>query len=167
MILFFFFFFSQLKFQSQNIINWSVLVSGIFNLVWTLVLVAAPCEIGERIQSEFMKLDFAISQFNWHLFPYDIRKILPIIIQNAQKPVLIQWFGSISCVRDVFKKVCSNLFSNIIIMWSNTLAHTHTHQSTYIQYSNIIFSGGQSSLLLFYGASWICSINDLVLKSHR
>lgn len=62
--------------------------------------------LGEEVRSEFMMLNFTIGQFNWHLFSYEIQKILPIIIMNAQQPVLIEWFGSISCVREVFKKVC-------------------------------------------------------------
>lgn len=99
-------FFFLLQFQSQNVDNWLVFVSVIFNLVWTLALVFVPCEIGERVRSEFMTLNFTISQFDWHLFPDEIQKILPVIIINAQQPVLIEWFGSISCVREVFKKVC-------------------------------------------------------------
>lgn len=93
-----------------------MLVSVVFNLVWTLALVFIPCEIGERVRTEFMKLNFTVSQFDWHLFPYEIQKILPIIILNAQQPVLIEWFGSISCVRDVFKKVCTILFDDLLIL---------------------------------------------------
>lgn len=107
------------KFQSQNINNYVVLVSVVFNLIWTLALVFVPCEIGERVRSEFMKLNFTIGQFNWYFFSYEIQKTLPIIIINAQADVLIQWFGSISCVREVFKKVCHL----IIYFQSNTRVH--------------------------------------------
>lgn len=99
----------SLQFQSQNTNNWIVLVSVIFNLFWTLALIFVPCEIGERMKSEFMKLNFTIGQFDWYSFSYVSQKILPVIIINAQQPVSIEWFGSLSCVREVFKKVCHSI----------------------------------------------------------
>lgn len=136
-------------FQSQNTSNFVALVSVVFNLFWTLALVFVPCEIGERVRMEFMKLDFTIGQFSWHLFSQDIQKILPIVINNAQQPVLIEWFGSISCIREVFKKVCLSI--NIISIYAIDYTRIKCVQYDKIYLCTIL--GYQSRVFLLYGAS--------------
>lgn len=64
------------------------------------------CELGQRMTDAFGEISDAIGNFNWNLFPDDFKKMLPIIIQFAEQPVDIEFFGSISCSRKVFKKVC-------------------------------------------------------------
>lgn len=46
-----------------------------------------------------------IIQSKWYLFPVKMRKVLPTIVLNTQKPVEIKFFGNVSCTRQQFLKV--------------------------------------------------------------
>lgn len=46
-----------------------------------------------------------ICDFDWYAYPIEMQKILPLIMINAQEPVVLECFGKISCARDVFKSV--------------------------------------------------------------
>lgn len=67
------------------------------------------CELGQRISNEFNDINGLIDQFQWYRFPNKIKRILPMTMTMAQKPVSIQCFGGFSCCRDTFKKVCAIL----------------------------------------------------------
>lgn len=45
------------------------------------------------------------SEFDWYLFPNEVQRILPTVVQNAQKPVVIKCFGNVLCSREQFKMV--------------------------------------------------------------
>lgn len=77
------------------------IVSGINGLSLVLVI----CEFGQRMSDAFEAIEYTIDQFDWYLFPIEFKRMLPIIIANAQQPVKLECFGSISCSREVFRKV--------------------------------------------------------------
>lgn len=55
----------------------------------------------------YSEIDYEINQLDWYLFPFEVWKILPIIMMNAQKPVKFECFGNtILCDRESFKNVC-------------------------------------------------------------
>lgn len=83
----------------------SLLLNASLNGIIGLAAVFITCELGEKMSDAFVEINFTIDQFNWYLFPIDIKRMLPIIMANAQQPVTLEFFGSISCIRDVFKKV--------------------------------------------------------------
>lgn len=70
-----------------------------FGLVYTI------CEIGEKFYDSFKKINDVINHFKWYLLPVNIQQMLPTIILIAQRPVVFKCFGSISCLREAFKKV--------------------------------------------------------------
>lgn len=74
-------------------------------LWWALILTYLPCEFGEQLSNGIVEIDDCIDQFNWYLFPLEIRQMLPIILISVQQPVEIRFFGSVACNRDSFKKV--------------------------------------------------------------
>lgn len=74
-------------------------------LLWALILTYLPCEFGERLSNGVVEISESIAQFNWYLFPFEVRKILPIILLGVQQPVEIRFFGSVACTRDSFEKV--------------------------------------------------------------
>lgn len=81
------------------------------------------CEIGQRATNAFSEINDVIGQFDWYLFPDELKKILPIIIRFAQQPVDIKFFGSISSSRYVFKSVSSTIkFSSRVVEKSSDLA---------------------------------------------
>lgn len=67
------------------------------------------CEFGQRLSNAFEEIDNEIETFDWYLFPYELKQMLPIILLMTQKPVEFECFGSISISRKYFKKVGFNL----------------------------------------------------------
>lgn len=75
-------------------------------LLWTsLILAFIPCEMGERLSNGMLEIEDSMNQFDWYLFPFRIRKLLPIVLHGLQQPVQIDCFGSIAFIRETFKKV--------------------------------------------------------------
>ena len=82
-----------------------VLLESILYAIHVLAIVFAACEFGQRLSDAFDEINDIINQFNWYLFPIEIRKILPNFMINTQQPVVMKCFGCISCSRKQFKKV--------------------------------------------------------------
>ena len=76
-------------------------------LWWSFVLAFIPCELGERISDASIEAANIILQFDWYLFPIEVRKMLPMILTIADIPIAIKCFGSISCTREAFQAVRS------------------------------------------------------------
>lgn len=76
-------------------------VMGIF----ALALVFIICELGQRMSDTFDEIDSTLDKSDWYLFPIEIKRMLPMIIANAQEPVSLECFGSIICSRNTFKNV--------------------------------------------------------------
>lgn len=74
-------------------------------LLGTLIVLFAPCELSGRISTEFEQINYHIDQFDWYLFSLDMKKMLIIIMANAQQPVDVGGFGSFPCNRETFEKV--------------------------------------------------------------
>lgn len=83
----------------------AVLLMTVFMVCYAFGVVFVACEVGQRISNEFSEINDVIERFDWYLFPDELKKILPIVMNLAQRPVCIDFFGSIACSRDVFKKV--------------------------------------------------------------
>lgn len=77
----------------------------ILEIFYAFGLVYIICEIGENFCDSFNRISNVINQFKWYLLPVDVQQMLPIIILMAQHPVFLICFGSISCLREAFKKV--------------------------------------------------------------
>ena len=63
------------------------------------------CEIVQHICDAINSYDMHIGQTDWYLYPIELKKMLPVIINMAQKPVVIKGFGSMPTNRELFKKV--------------------------------------------------------------
>lgn len=73
-------------------------------------LVFTACELCQRVSDAFEEIDDVIDQLDWYKYPSDIKRMLPMIMINAQEPTIIECFGSISCSRMVFKQVLHSMF---------------------------------------------------------
>lgn len=74
-----------------------------------LNIVLLKCELGQRGSDAFIKINDAIEQFDWYLYPEDVKRMLPIVMMMTQQPVAFNYFGSFMCCRDTFKKVSLTL----------------------------------------------------------
>lgn len=83
----------------------AVFLNATIDGILGLILVFIASELGQRMGDAFEEIDFTIGQFNWYLFPVKIKRMLPMIILDANQPVVLECFGSIACTREVFKNV--------------------------------------------------------------
>lgn len=96
--------------------------------LWVVIFVAGyalatafiSCELGQRMNDAFRGIGDFIYQCDWHLFPIEIKRVLPTSLVILQQSVSLQCFGSIACNREVFKKVSlhgihSTIFTHTII----------------------------------------------------
>lgn len=113
------------KFQSQRAIDSAMPILSYLYMSFGLVFTS--CELCERVSDAFEEICDVIDQLDWYKYPSDIKQILPMIILNAQAPINIECFGSISCSRLVFKKV-----SHIQYLYTSTKCNERS-----------IFSGNQ------------------------
>lgn len=92
-------------FQSHHETNSLILIVMVMEVLCAFGWLLTSCEIGERFESKFNEIGNVIDQFKWYSFPIEVQQMLPIIILITQQPVTLEVFGSISCLRESFKKV--------------------------------------------------------------
>lgn len=72
---------------------------------FTFALVFIVCELGQRMCDAFDGIGSTIDQWDWYVFSVELKRMLPMIMANLQRPVEMECFGSITCGREVFKNV--------------------------------------------------------------
>lgn len=92
-------------FQSNHDTDTLVLTVLISEICFAFGLVCITCEIGEKLCDSFNKISVVIDQLKWYLLPIKVQQMLPTIILIVQCPVALKCFGSVSCLREAFKKV--------------------------------------------------------------
>lgn len=70
-----------------------------------LCIAFTACELGERMNYAFGRMNFTLDQLDWYLFPIGIKRIFPMIVGITQQSIELSCFGSITCTRIVFKQV--------------------------------------------------------------
>lgn len=84
-----------------------MLLLTIFFTCYAFGVVVAICELGQRLTNAFEEINDEIWQMDWYLFPSQIQRMLPTIMNLTQKKVAFKCFGSIAGSRETFKKVSS------------------------------------------------------------
>ena len=74
-------------------------------VIYAFGVVFIACELGQRVNLAFVECSDMIDQFDWYLFPAEIQRLLPIILNFTQQPVEIKCFGSTTLDRETFKYV--------------------------------------------------------------
>lgn len=77
--------------------------------VWTISLVYSACEIGQQVSNAFDEINDEIDLLDWYLYPIEIQRMLVPIMIYAQKPAVVNFFGSVECSREQVKKVSCEL----------------------------------------------------------
>lgn len=86
--------------------NYLTLARIISQAYFGIATVFFACDLGQRVSDKWNEINSTIDQFDWYLFPNELKSILPTIIAIAQQPVELECFASFSLTREVFKKVC-------------------------------------------------------------
>lgn len=63
------------------------------------------CKLGQRITDRFNGIFEIICNSEWYAFPKEIQRIMPTLMNSAEKPVILLGFGNLKCTRESFKKV--------------------------------------------------------------
>lgn len=94
-------------FQLSNEIDSIILFESVYCGIGALGLVFVTCEFMQRITNSHSAIDDAINDLDWYWVPtnMNLTSIFLISIMYTQKPLEVQFFGSISCSRDQFRRV--------------------------------------------------------------
>lgn len=82
-------------------------------MFWAFGSIFIACELCESVSNAFIEVNDVVNQFDWYLFPIQVKRLLPTIIMNKQQPVNFECFGSIRFSRETFKKV------SVLYMYTN------------------------------------------------
>lgn len=63
------------------------------------------CELGQRLTSQFDEINYELYQCEWYMFPLNIKKILPLIMNGTQQPVTLRGYGNVQCTHEALKNV--------------------------------------------------------------
>lgn len=74
-------------------------------VIYAFGILFVSCELGQRITIAFDGCSNMINQFEWYLFPANVQRMLPIIMNFTQQPIVVKCFGSAACDRETFKYV--------------------------------------------------------------
>lgn len=77
----------------------------VLEIIYAFGVVFIASDLCQRVNLEFDECNQMIGQFEWYLFPAEIQRILPIIMNYTQQPVDIRCFGTAACDRETFKYV--------------------------------------------------------------
>lgn len=70
-------------------------------------------ELGGMVTKEFDAFDGQLCQSNWYLYPTKMQKLYLIFMLDAQQPMLIRGWGTITCTREFFKEASQFLYSRL------------------------------------------------------
>lgn len=84
--------------------NISVLVRLVCLQYWAFLSILLICELGDRVINSFRTID-VYSLCDWHLFPANMRRVLPTVLINIQTAVALEGYGNVRCSRDTCKRV--------------------------------------------------------------
>lgn len=82
-----------------------ILLETINEAFYAICIIFIICEFGERLTIAYDEMNCQIEQFDWYLFPIEIKRLLPILMIDAQQRVELQCFGTLSASRESLKKV--------------------------------------------------------------
>lgn len=94
-----------IRFQTNQNNDFAVLLITTIQTFYAFGIMFVACELCQRSNCEFGECNGMINQFKWYLFPVNVKRILPIIINHAQQSVDIKCFGSTASNRETFKYV--------------------------------------------------------------
>lgn len=78
-------------------------------IFWTFLQIFIFCDTSEYVSSHFRELDMYYL-CDWYAFPPVVQRMMPIIIVNTNKRVVINSYGNVLCTRQTFQNVRKRIF---------------------------------------------------------
>lgn len=116
----------------------------IFEIFYAFGALLIACEVCQRVNIAFEECGDMVVQFEWYLFPIDIQRMLPLILNYMQQPIEIKCFGSVTCDRETFKFV--RIMKNLL-HFSSWSTEFHNEISNWFSFFRL--SRRPSRILLF------------------
>ena len=86
-------------------INPIEIITPVVLMLWSFVMIFFFCEFGEMLTKQFNIYDEVLCQCNWYSYPFDIQKVLLIVMVNTQQPTILRGYANMFCSRGFFKQV--------------------------------------------------------------
>lgn len=98
-------FVSFLEIQSHGDYFTVILFATIVEACYAFGIIFLVCELSQRASNAFEEIASKICAIDWYLLPESSKRLLPTIIENLHRPVVLKCFGSTLCSREAFKMV--------------------------------------------------------------
>lgn len=76
-------------------------------MFWSLAFVLMVCFLGQYVNDAFEEIESEIYQLDWYRFPVGMWPSVSIFLVGIQQTTSLKVYGSTSCDRETFKKVCN------------------------------------------------------------
>lgn len=84
---------------------------GLARLVYVSGVMFAYCEMGEQVTSAFEEIEHMLAELDWHLFPSEIQRMMPMLLMVARQPVDFMGYGNLPASRYTMQRVrIQNIF---------------------------------------------------------
>ena len=85
--------------------NLAVLLITMLEVFYAFGVLLIASELCQRVNVAFDQCSEMVDQFKWYLFPAEIQRMLPLIVNFMHQPIEIRCFGSTACNRETFQYV--------------------------------------------------------------
>lgn len=97
----------------------SEVYAGMARFSQMMCLMSAYCEMGQQVTNSFGKIENTLTQMDWHLFPIETQRMMPMLLMVAQQPLEFMGYGNFSATRDIMKKVAQILNLQMLTSFFN------------------------------------------------
>lgn len=130
--------------QSNDAIDTVLLMKSVYYGFWSFALVFCTCELGQQFSNILEKVTDDFNRLDWHSFPIEMQRMLPLIFVNVQKDINVGCFGIIIASRQQFKKVrniwklkTSNFINQNSIRWLLPPIKDLMRSKTFYKYTTV------------------------------
>lgn len=95
--------------------NLAMLAITALEIIYAFVALLVACEVCQRINLIFDECNEMVKQLEWYLFPAEIKRMLPLMLNFALEPIEIKCFGTMTSDREAFKYVRISCKSTIML----------------------------------------------------
>lgn len=77
----------------------------ILSVDFLVVVLFVFCYFGEKLTTEYEKIEHTVYQTTWYLMPIEMQKKIPSLLAITYRTVHLCGFANIQCTHEFFKRV--------------------------------------------------------------